>query len=51
MDLMLVLLLVVGVIHIVFSRLKRRSEQHRSGWKAHLDDTPPRQARARKKVG
>jgi hypothetical protein len=45
-----VLLLVLVLVNVLFSWLKRRSE-HRSGWKAHLEDTPPRQARARKRVG
>jgi hypothetical protein len=49
MDLMLVLLLVVGVIHIVFSRLKRRDR--RPTRKRKLVDNRPRQAGARKKVG
>jgi hypothetical protein len=44
---MLVLFLAVGVIHVIFAALRRRSE-HRSGWKAHLEDNKPRQARNRK---
>jgi hypothetical protein len=34
-------------VHLIFSLLRRRSE-HRSGWKAHLEDNKPRQARNRK---
>jgi uncharacterized membrane protein affecting hemolysin expression len=48
MDLMLVLLLAVGVIHIVFSRLRRDRRPTR---KRKLVDNRPRQAGARKKVG
>jgi uncharacterized membrane protein YjgN (DUF898 family) len=45
------LLLFLVLVNVLFSWLKRRSEQHRSGWKAHLEDNRPRQAGARKKVG
>jgi hypothetical protein len=44
------LLLFLVLVNVLFSWLKRRSE-HRSGWKAHLVDNRPRQARARKRVG
>jgi hypothetical protein len=40
----IVLLSALVAVHLVFSLLRRRSE-HRSGWKADIDDTPPRQAR------
>jgi hypothetical protein len=46
----IVLLLFLVLVNVLFSLLKRRSE-HRSGWKAHLEDNQPRQAGARKKVG
>jgi hypothetical protein len=49
MDLMLVLFLIVGIIHVVCSRLRRGN--HRPTRKRKLVDNRPRQAGARKKAG